>query len=370
MNALGIIFSNIHDNNLPELTTERTMASIPFLGRYRLIDFALSNMINSGITKVGVITKSNYQSLMDHVGSGKDWDLARKNGGLMILPPFGVQENSMVYNTRLEALKGVSGFLNKSTQDYVIMTDSDFVCSMDLKQILKFHKQKQADVTMVYTVKGRKEISGINNIMFKVDEDSRVTELLFDPQLEDGMNLYSNIMLIKRSLLCSLIAESLAHGKRSFSKDVLAGNTNNMKIYGYKYEGYMSTISSLQNYYDISLGLLDREKRHQLFNETEIYTKVKDSVPTKYGASAVVKNSIIADGCVIEGTVENCILFRGVTVGKGAIVKNSIIMQDTVIGKGCEINYTISDKDVNIEEQRALQGSPHYPVFINKGTVI
>ncbi len=370
MNALGIIFSNIHDNNLPELTTERTMASIPFLGRYRLIDFALSNMINSGITKVGVITKSNYQSLMDHVGSGKDWDLARKNGGLMILPPFGVQENSMVYNTRLEALKGVSGFLNKSTQDYVIMTDSDFVCSMDLKQILKFHKEKQADVTMVYTVKGRKEISGINNIMFKVDEDSRVTELLFDPQLEDGMNLYSNIMLIKRSLLCSLIAESLAHGKRSFSKDVLACNTQNMKIYGYEYKGYMSTISSLQNYYDISLGLLDREKRHQLFNETEIYTKVKDSVPTKYGASAVVKNSIVADGCVIEGEVYNSIIFRGVKVARGTVVKNSILMQDTITGENVTLNSIITDKDVVIRDNRTLSGCETHPFFISKGSVI
>jgi len=370
MNALGIIFSNIHDSNVPELTTERTMASIPFCGRYRLIDFALSNMINSGINKVGVITKSNYQSLMDHLGSGKDWDLARKNGGLMILPPFGVQENSMVYNTRLEALKGVSGFLNKSTEEYVIMSDSDFVCSMDLKEVFAFHKDKRADVTMVYTKKQKKEISGINNIILEVDKEGRIRDLLFDPQPQDGMNLYSNIMIIKRTLLCSLIAESLAHGKKSFSKDVLAHSLDSMKICGYEYSGYMATISSLQGYYDVSLGLLDKSTRHQLFNESEIYTKIKDSVPTKYGNNAIVKNSLVADGCDIEGEVYNSIIFRGVKVSRGTIIKNSILMQDTITGENVELNAIITDKDVVIRDNRKLSGCETHPFFIKKGSVI
>ena len=152
MTAAGLIFSNIHDNSLPELTRIRTIASVPFGGKYRLIDFALSNMVNADITKVGVITKSNYQSLMDHIGSGKDWDLARRHGGLHLLPPFGVQQNSSLYSTRLEALKNIIGFIEKSTEEYVVMTDCDLVCNMDFEKIVRRHVKNHADITLVYAV--------------------------------------------------------------------------------------------------------------------------------------------------------------------------------------------------------------------------
>lgn len=370
MNALGIIFSNIHDSNIPELTAERTMASIPFCGRYRLIDFALSNMINSGITKVGVITKSNYQSLMDHVGSGKDWDLARKNGGLMILPPFGVQENSMVYNTRLEALKGVFGFLKKSTQEYVVMSDSDAISSVDLEKVLKFHNENGADITMIYTVKNTKEISGRDNIVLNVDGFGRIKGFEFNPVTSGNVNLYANIMLMKRTYLLSLITEAVAHGKRSFSKDVLAYNTESMRIFAYQYKGFMTTISSLQNYYDISMSMLNPEVREKLFKSSEIYTKTKDSSPTKYGANCVVKNSLIADGCVIEGEVYNSIIFRGVKISRGTVVKNSILMQDTITGENVRLNAIITDKDVVIRDGRQLSGCDNHPFFISKGSVI
>lgn len=370
MNALGIIFSNIHDSNIPELTAERTMASIPFCGRYRLIDFALSNMINSGITKVGVITKSNYQSLMDHVGSGKDWDLARKNGGLMILPPFGVQENSMVYNTRLEALKGVFGFLKKSTQEYVIMSDSDAISSIDLEEILKYHNDNGADITMIYTVKNMKEISGKDNIILDVDGYGRIKGFEFNPVTSGNVNLYSNIMLIKRTFLLSLISESVAHGKRSFSRDVLAHSTESMRIFAYQYKGFMTTVSSLQNYYDVSMSMLNADIRQKLFKSSEIYTKTKDSTPTKYGANCIVKNSLIADGCVIEGEVYNSIIFRGVKIARGTVVRNSILMQDTITGENVSLNAIITDKDVVIRDGRQLSGCDNHPFFISKGSVI
>ncbi len=370
MNALGIIFSNIHDSNIPELTAERTMASIPFCGRYRLIDFALSNMINSGITKVGVITKSNYQSLMDHVGSGKDWDLARKNGGLMILPPFGVQENSMMYNTRLEALKGVSGFLKKSTQEYVIMSDSDAISSMDLEEILKYHNDNGADITMIYTVKNMKEISGKDNIILDVDGYGRVKGFEFNPVTSGNVNLYSNIMLIKRTFLLSLISESVAHGKRSFSRDVLAHNTESIRIFAYQYKGFMTTMSSLKNYYDVSMSMLNADIRQKLFKSSEVYTKTKDSTPTKYGANCVIKNSLIADGCIIEGEVYNSIIFRGVKISRGTVVKNSILMQDSITGENVSLNAIITDKDVVIRDGRQLSGCDNHPFFISKGSVI
>ena len=169
MSVVGLIFSNIHDGNIPELTVKRTIASVPFCGRYRLIDFALSNMVNSGINKVGIITKSNYQSLMDHIGSGKDWDLARHSGGLYILPPFGVHDNNSLYTTRLEALKNVMGFLSKSTEEYVVMSDSDMVCNINFREIIKEHAARNADITMVYSPKKKKEIDGQVNACLTTD---------------------------------------------------------------------------------------------------------------------------------------------------------------------------------------------------------
>lgn len=371
MDAVGIIFSNIHDGNVPELTAGRTMASIPFCGRYRLIDFALSGMVNSGLSKVGVITKSNYQSLMDHVGSGKDWDLARRHGGLIILPPFGVQESNKLYSTRLEALKTVTGFLAKSTEEYVIMSDSDAVCSMDFTPMLEEHKKKDADITIVYVKKDFGSIEGINNAIIKTDEDGRVKDIAFDPQNESGeAKLWTNVCILKKSLLLSLIADAAAHNKKHFGPDILAANINRLRIYGYEYCGYYVKICSMQSYYEENLKLLDSERRHSLFGNGSVYTKVKDSVPSKYGNNATVKNSMIADGCVIEGEVYNSVIFRGVKIARGTVVRNSVLMQGTMVGENALVNCIITDKNVIIRDRRQLSGCENHPFFVGKGSVL
>lgn len=372
MDALGIIFSNIHDANLPELTAGRTTASIPFCGRYRLIDFALSNMVNSGLTKVGVITKSNYQSLMDHVGSGKDWDLARRHGGLIILPPFGAQESTSLYNTRLEALKTVTGFLAKSNEEYVVLSDSDVVCTMDYTDLLEFHDRRQADITLVYYQTNTKELYGTNNIVLGLGDKGRVTDIAFDPETDksETVNQYANICIMRRTLLQNLIADAVAHGKRHFGADILASNVNRLKIYAWEHRGYFVRISSLQSYYDESLKLLIKENRDSLFGGGGVYTKVKDSIPTTYGDKAVVKNSLIADGCSIEGEVYNSVIFRGVKVGKGTVVKNSILMQDTFVGENALINCIITDKNVIVKDRRVLSGCSTHPFFVYKNTIL
>ncbi len=369
MSTLGLIFSNIHDNNVPELTAKRTVASIPFCGRYRLVDFALSNMVNSDITKVGIITKSNFQSLMDHIGSGKDWDLARHVGGLYILPPFGVTESSMLYSTRLEALKSVTGFLAKSHEEYVVMSDSDMVCAVDFKPIIAEHIAKGSDMTLVYVKKNRNEVGGRENVFLELDDDKNVKEIVFDSQNEE-VNVFTNMIVVSRTLLTSLLADALSHGATSFVKDVIASQLPYGRIRAYEHKGYYEEITSLQKYYDENLKFLEKSKREEVFRKANVYTKVKDSTPTRYGENAVVNNSLVADGCKIEGEVYNSVIFRGVTVGRGAVVKNCILMQNTTVGEQVSMNCLITDKNVYIKDRRTLSGSENHPFYISKGTVI
>ncbi|MBQ9709413.1 MAG: glucose-1-phosphate adenylyltransferase subunit GlgD [Clostridia bacterium] len=367
-NTLGIIFSNIHDGDVPELTAKRTLGSIPFGGRYRLVDFALSNMVNSDVTKVGVITKSNYQSLMDHIGSGKDWDLARRHGGLHLLPPFGVQQSTSLYNTRLEALKNIIGFIEKSTEEYVVMTDCDLVCKVDFEPIIRRHVKKGADISLVYGKADAKEITPTNNIVLGVDGEGWVKEVTFGPRAQGEINLFANIFVLKRNLLLNLVKDAIAHNKVHFSSDIIAANVNSLRILGYEHRGYMAKITSLQSYYDKSMELLDKEKMSEVFYNNNVFTKVRDSAPTKYGAGAVVKNSIIADGCVIEGEVENSVLFRGVKVARGAKVCNSVLMQDTIVSEKSYVNCIITDKNVLITDGRHLSGCENNPFYIRKSS--
>ena len=367
MKALGIVFSNIHDTNLPELVRMRTLASIPFGGRYRLIDFALSNMVNSGIDKVGVITKRNYRSLMDHVGSGKDWDLARKDGGLIILPPFGDRDSEGLYNSRLEALKSITDFLGHCDEDYIVMTDCDNVCRINYNDVIEYHRIMKADITLVYR-KGKEEEE--NAVEVETDGNGRVTNLKYERVSEGGKQIFANIYVMKRSLLMNLIMDSLVSNYTHFTTDLLVCNLKAMRVMGYEHKGYFAAITSMQSYYERNMDLLDEKNRHELFGDRSVFTKIRDSVPTKYGASAVAKNALIADGCIIEGTVENSVLFRGVKVARGSVVKNCILMQNTVLGENVTMNCMITDKNVVVRDRRVLSGSENHPFYIPKGSII
>lgn len=370
MKAVGIIFSNIHDNNVPELVRQRTLASIPFGGRYRLIDFPLSNMVNSGIDTVGVITKRNYQSLMDHVGSGKDWDLARKDGGLIILPPFGDKESDSLYSSRLEALKSITGFLQRADEEFVVMTDCDSVCRINYNTVIEQHIRNHADITLVYRKRRAKDAPEQNAVTLKTEEGGRVTGIRFKQYVKSDACVFANIYVMKKELLLNLVMDSISHNRRHFTTDILASNLRGMRIFGYEHKGYFAAITSMQAYYDHNLDLLDEKNRHELFGDRSVFTKIRDSAPTKYGAGAIVKNSLIADGCTIEGEVENSIIFRGVKVARGSVVKNSIVMQDTVLGENVTLNAVITDKNVVVRDRRTLSGSENYPFYIPKGSMI
>ena len=368
--AVGVIFSNIHDENIPELSRHRTMASIPYGGRYRLIDFMLSNYVNSGITTVGIVTKYNYQSLMDHLGSGKDWDLARKDGGIILLPPYS-DETDAPYSNRLEALKGITGFLNHRNEEYVVISDCDGIARVNVAEILRYHEEKGADITLVYREE-ETPVEAKSYLTLTCDEENRVKGIKLNPKTKNKAksDVYINIMVLNREFLINIIQDAVTRGLTSFGKDILAKNVDTLKIYGYAFKGYYAGISSLPKYYAHSMELLSKEVRDELFGARDIYTKVRDSAPSKYMDGAEVKNSLISDGCVIEGTVENCILFRGVKIGRGSVVKDSIIMQDSVVGSNVHLECVITDKNVVIRDRRQLAGCAELPYFIAKGRMI
>ncbi len=365
--TVGVIFSHLSDDNLPEIANRRTMASVPFGGRYRLIDFALSNMVNSGVTTVGIVVKNNYQSLIDHLGSGKEWDLARKDGGIILLPPYS-DETEAPYTTRLEALMGITGFLTHRTEEYVVLTDCDGVAHMDIADIVRFHEEKKADITMVYH---EEEGAGSSYYMtLSPDETGRVKEIEINPRIRGKVDLYINVMVMSREFLINTIQDAVTRGFSSFGRDILTKNVGTLRIFGYRHEGYYASVARLKDYYARNMELLDKKVRDELFGARDIYTKVRDSAPTRYLTGATVSNSLISDGCVIEGRVENCILFRGVKVGKGSVVKNSIIMQDTAIGSDVSLECVITDKNVVIRDGRRLSGCEEQPYFVPKGRML
>lgn len=368
INAIGIIFSNMHDEELHELTNCRTMGSLPFGGRYRLIDFALSNMHNSGVTSIGVITKSNYQSLLDHLGSGKEWDLSRKRGGLFIFPPFG-RTNSGFYKNKIEALYGIMTYIKKSRNDYLIITDCDTICNMDWEIPLNYHISKNADITIIYCKKKPDIESSNKETVYTVSPDGFVKDILINQKVTEKCFIGSNMWIIGKQFLQTILDDAIAHNLEDFERDILQKKLGQYKIAAWEFNGYIKKINSIRDFFNANMDLLDRSVREELFSKFgPIYTKVLDEVPARYRDTAMVSNSLIADGCDIEGNVENSILFRGVQIAKGAKVSNSIIMQGTKIGENVNLNYVLSDKDVIFNDNRFLAGYDLLPTYIKKGS--
>lgn len=372
MNALGIIFSDMQDWSMTELASHRSVGAIPFGGRYRLIDFPLSSMVNSDMNKVCIITKSNYRSLMEHVGSGKDWDLSRKKGGILIFPPYAVDENHGLFQGRLDALKRVLDYILSSKEKYVVMSDCDIIYNIDYRDVIKYHEEKNSDITAVYVNTNINKDSSIHKIIYAFDDDNRAKDILVYPVTNGAYNVGLNSWVMDKEFLESIIYDAIARNYKDFSYDVLAKKVNSLKIYGYEYKDYHAHIGSLQSYYENSINLLKNDNLSKLFYSKTgpIYTKTKDSAPTKYCSDSRVKNSLIASGCTIEGNVENSIIFRGVKIGKNAEVKNSIIMQHGIIGDNAKLNSIITDTYVQVTNDRVLLGYSNCPFFIKKYSIV
>ena len=369
-NVLGLVFANMHDTTLGDMTKNRTMGSVMFGGRYRLIDFPLSNMVNSGISEVGVITKSNYQSLLDHLGSAREWDLARKKGGLYILPPFGNVESTL-YRGRIEALYGAMSFIKHSRAKYVILSDCDVVTNIDYKPIVAAHIESGADITAVAHTGVYSSDDIKTSTVFNVDADKNVTSVLINPDISGTCTTSLNVFVMSMDFLIETVNDAMARGNVSFERNILQEKCRELKIKIYEYDNYFSKLNSPESYFKSNMALLEPENARKLFvPKRSIYTKVSDNAPVKYDLDSKVSNSLIADGCIIEGEVENSVLFRGVKVGKGAKVNNCILVQGTVGGDNAELSYLITDKNVSICENHILTSSPQYPMYVGKGASV
>lgn len=347
------------------------MASIPFASRYRMIDFILSSMVNCGIDNISIMANNNYQSLMDHLGSGREWDLVRKNGGLNIFPPF-AEKSTKRYIGRVGALSNLLDFLRRQKEKYVILSDTNLAANFDFNAMINAHVSSGADVTIAYreqeipegfrhtsdNTKGYYYTLGISN--------GRISKIYVNSK-DDGIQNFSiNIYVIERELLIRLVNEASVLGQEYFERDILLPQLDKLNVQAYKYDGYTAYISSIKSYFDENMKLLDDHNLDALFDPAPIYTKIRDDNPTAYLEGSKATNVMVADGCLIEGEIENSVLFRGAKVGKGAKVKNCILMQDTIIEAGADVEYLITDKNVTVTAGKELKGTDTFPVYIAK----
>ena len=365
----GIIFSYEERNDLRELGKIRSASSIPFGGRYRAVDFALSNLVNAGCTDVGVVLHGRYQSMIDHLGTGKVWDLSRKHGGLKILPPFNYQQNwgTMPFRGKMEALAGVRSYLDTIRQDCVALMDGDLVVNLPLGEIYEKHVKSGADITVVC---GDDSFNVENGTYFELNGEGRVTEVLFNlhqPRGYRGLEVY----MLSTALLKDLVDECAAHDQFVWRRDVLQARKDRLYLNSYIWKGFAAQIRSVQEYYDRSMQLLDPAIRAELFTpERPIRAKGADKSSTYVGANSVCINSLVADGCRIEGTVENSILFPGVVVEAGAVVRNCVLFKEDIVRRNAQLSYIIADKDVEILADRTLMGHASYPIVVAKGSIV
>ena len=370
--VLGIIFAFDGANEPRELTDHRCAASIAYGGRYRVVDFMLSSMVNSDIFEIGIILKDRYQSLMDHIGSGKDWDLARKRGGVFLLPPYSYAKTDIIgfggpYQGKIDGLAGAYLFLQRSRHKYVALADGNIVANVDFGDLLERHIASGADITAV-TVG-----SGTVGATLNVGSEHKITNVLLNSYFEKGKTKKraAGIYIIEKSLLEDIILECAAKNLFDWDRDVLQRLCGELDMREYEFDGYLSKISSMSVYYRSSMDLFKKEVRDSLFSQRRpLHTRIRDDEPTSYGSGASVKNCLVAGGCIINGTVENSILFRGVKIEAGAVVKNSIIMRDGYISGDANLQYIVADKGVKISRGRRMLGHSSYPMFIAKGSTV
>ncbi|MGI6168628.1 MAG: glucose-1-phosphate adenylyltransferase subunit GlgD [Christensenellales bacterium] len=371
-NAFGVIYTGENSISLKDLTYSRAVAAVPVGGRYRAIDFLMSNLVNSGITNVGVITQRNYHSLMDHLGAGKEWDLNRKRDGLFILPPFVTRENTGFYRGTADALKGIMGYIRRSSQRYCIFMGSHTIYNTAYDDAIGAHIESGADITMFYDVKAEPESDDFfERIYMTMDDTGRVTDVEVNPFAPSTQNVSMDCYILEKNLLEYLVEECVSHSHYDFVRDIIMAKLKELRVFGYEHKGYVGRIDSLLGYYKLNMDLLENEVRNDIFSEKyPVYTKVKDEVPAMYGNNVRAQHSIVADGCIVEGNIENCVLFRNVHIAPGATLKNCIVMQACEVQENAALENVILDKAVLVKRERRLVGQPTFPIIIRKNSIV
>ena len=370
MNVMGIIFAN--DASLDALTNERTMASLPFGGRYRQVDFHLSNMAAAGIRHVGIVTRHNYQSLMNHVGSGEEWGMELEEGGLEYLTPYAMSASN-VYRGKLDALHSVMNFLNYGPEDeYVVMADSAILSNIDLLDVVENHIASGKDLTVVTKegiANGRKQL----DLALKLDETGEILDMAVDYVADSSYLASMDVFVLTKKYLRNTVRQFIARNKFHMDRDLVLGQwqEGELSVNVYQFKGAVLFNDTVEEYFRNSLALIDKDVRHDLFFYNHpVFTKVRDRVPTYYGEDCEIEDCLVADGCILEGEAENCVLFRNVTLAKGAEIEDCVIMNDTVIGEGAQLKYVILDKDVTVRPGAKLFGTPKSPVIIKRGETV
>jgi len=373
--VMGIVYTGSEDLMLRELTSIRSVAALPVAGRYRMVDFVLSSMVNSGIRNVGVLMQKNYHSLIDHIGSGKEWDLHTRVDGLFILPPFMNAENAGTYTGLLDALHSNMSYLRRSRQEYVVIASGSVLMNANFEEMVQQHLDSGADITVGYTRDTASDLAshgGGRHAFMQFDTEGRLTNMEINPNAPSFDNIGLDLFVVRRKLLIYLVDQAIAQGMHSMYADLIRSHmlAGSLDIRGYEYKGFARRIETVLGYYKLNMDIIRPEVRNALFGENPVFTKTRDDAPAKYMAGSSVKNSFVADGCVIEGTVENSVLFRGVRVEKGAVVKNCVIMQDSDILEGAEVENVIFDKAVTLRRRGRLVGQPLYPIVVGKNTTL
>jgi len=369
MDAFCILFTDNYDgkeNKLNEISGKRTLSSIPFGGRYRLIDFMLSSLVGANVHNIGIIAKSKYGSLMDHLGWGKDWDLDRKNGGIKILTPFATTDFS--YNdNQFDILKSVHGYIESMLPEYCVIANANMIANIDFNEMFAQHISSGADISVLCT----KTTPSDNDTELTVENGKVTRAIIHTVAKEEETMVAQDIFVMEKSLLYALIDHGVSYGWRTFKKDVIAKKFSELNIHAYEHKGYFKLIEDPQEYLTANLEMLDKDTRRELFASSQpILTRTKDSVPTKYGDNASVSSCYVADGCVIDGCVENSIIFRNVKIGKGTKISNSVIMQNTVIEENAQLDCVIVDKNATITQGVEIKGAKTLPVVVNKGKTV
>ena len=370
MNVTGIIFAN--DGTVSSLTEKRTMASLPFGGRYRQVDFALSNLACAGIHRVGIVTRHSYQSLMNHVGSGEEWGLEMEEGGLEYLTPYSSSKVSD-YRGKLESLYSAMSFLEYGSDDeLLVMIDSAILSNLDLSKVIASHVESGRDITLV-TKSGIANGQRLLDLAVKLDKNGDISDMAVDYAAPADYEASMDIFVLNKGWLIQQVKEHIAHNLYHMDRDLVLGlwQKKAISINVYPFDGVAMFNESVEEYFSNSLSLTRKEIREDLFGRNHpVYTKVRDRVPTFYGEHCHIENCTVADGCMLGGTAKNSILFRQVTLYPGAEVENCVIMNDTVVGEGAQLRYVILDKDVVVRPGAKLMGTPTTPMIISRGEVV
>ncbi|MBR2836404.1 MAG: glucose-1-phosphate adenylyltransferase subunit GlgD [Coriobacteriales bacterium] len=370
--TFAIIYADQGSPDLRELISKRNVAALPVGGRFRAIDFVLSNLANSGVHSVGLITQRNYKSLIDHIGSGKDWDLSRKNGGIMILPPYDLGTQTGMYRGLCEAIFAKRDFIDHQRDQWCLLLGTDAVYRTDYTAMMNAHLENNADITLLYASNTTLAHGDpYRKLALELDARERVTKLEYEAYDPKWPNICLGACLMKKELLVQLVEDTCAEGKYNFIYDVLMPALGTLNVYGVKAEGACGRITSVKSYFDLNMSMIEPAVHKDLFGgDTPLFTKIMDAPPVQFGSDCKAEKCIFGNGCTVEGEVINSVVFRGVTIGAGSSLGSCIVMQNTSIGKNCHLRNVIVDKDVVIGDNARIVGSPHDPYVISKGSVI